>query len=274
MSHACPAEAEPNVKPQLVGVDYDGNVGITSETAPGILSVDEAYMIAIDEKIGLRAGEKFAKTGHNHRTPSQIVRSVAEDMSNEEVEAHAREITEIRLKLLTGQIGTKLPDGATWPRFSPGFAETWLKVYELRDQDHIVDTALLSAGHLPFIRKTFDEKGLPYVDIEITDDVLLSLGFDVLSPEQRAKPAPLLMNMAEFIWKQRNLLTDDDVTDRHEQIIYVGDSHEKDGGMAAAADVEYRLLTLENSRATWQEVLIWTGLERAIKRGPVFNGAR
>lgn len=266
MSLALP-ELEPAV-PQLASTDYDGTVSLTSEGGPGIKTVNEGYAIGIDEKFGPKAADRFIEGGgHNHRTVPEIVKDIAPDLSNVEVERIAQEITEIKLAVLCDQIGTSLPGGGTWPRFTDGFAEAWTSIYENRSEERVVDTAVLSAGHKSFILATFDEKGLPHPDIFISDEELIEMGFGGFGPELRAKPSPLMMFVAEDIWRRKNgLLLPLNPAERYKQIKYIGDDPSKDHNFAKNAGVDFEILDPAYSRATWQRFAAWTGLGSAAIR--------
>ncbi len=246
---------------RLLCADYDGTIALTSETGPGIKNVDEAYAEAIDGLLGVECAQAFIdEGGHNHRTPAEIVGVLIPDATTTVVEQFANEITTTKLEILTDQIGKPLPDGATWPRFTDTFHWMWMTLNEDPAYTDTVDTAVLSAGHTSFIKKTFDDKELLQPGIIITDDVLVELGYDNLSAADRAKPNTPMLDLAETIWRGRNQLQATAIN-RAIDIIFVGDDPVKDRGLAENAGVAWLYLHPAQASEVWCNVARWaTGL--------------
>lgn len=241
-------------RPRLLCPDYDGTIALTSETGPGIMSVNDSYAEAIDGLLGKDSAQSFIDSGgHGHRTPAEIISSLI-DAPQTTISNFANEITATKLEILVNQIGRPLPGGETWPRFTEGFYWMWLTLSD--DRSLSVDTAILSAGHTEFIKKTFDNKGMPQPDIIITDDVLTELGYGNLSGEDRAKPNTPMIDLAETIWLGRNKIPTG-IVNRAVDIMFVGDDPIKDKGLAENAGVAWRLLKPTNSREIWYDVGRW-----------------
>lgn len=256
----------------LFASDFDGTKFLTSEQGPGIVTVSEAYRYGLEQLIDSPTAERFwQQGGHQHRTPAEIVGSVCPDMKRAEVEVTAKRLIAAKINILSDQVGAPLPDSTPWPRPTTGFPQFWeqLSVRKESDPDYVV-TADLSAGHVPFIEKAYAVHGLESPDMIITDDLLVE-DYDMgdTPPEERAKPAPLLLDVARCLWLHRlgtNLSTiDPEVINR--QIIYTGDSEEKDGGMAVNGGVEFVLLDPEISQQNWQEIKAWLKLGETTLRG-------
>ncbi len=242
----------------LVGVDFDGTGFLTSEAGPNVLTVDDAYRLAIEETIGSDVAARFE--GHGHRTPAEIVAALVPDSSFEESRDIERRIIEQKLAALTGQIGVRLPDGALWPRPTEGYAPLWDRLSREKQLGRSVTTAVLSAGHTDFIARTFDTHGLEQPDILITDDVLVDLCLADVPPELRAKPAPLILTLARLAWLTRlgvKAHEHETLSGMNDRIIYAGDSVEKDGGLAQAHGVAFVLIPSEAAASAWGQVDAW-----------------
>lgn len=259
-------ELEPPVSadPKLLSCDYDGTIALTSQQHEGILTVNDAYAESIDQHLGAVATDVFLSSGgHNHRTPAEIVLDLCPYMSPEEVGDMSKKITLGKLEVLIDQIGRRVESGEPWPQFTTGFADMWERLYEQRGPQQPVDMAIVSAGHTEFIKKSFDVRGLPQPDILITDDVLIELGLDVLSAAERAKPMPLPLDLARYIWEARNRIDEPNQVWPRRQIMHVGDDEHKDLGLAENNSASFLLLKAETAEQTWSQVLAWSGVERA-----------
>lgn len=257
------ARPSAELSPSLFASDFDGTKFLTSESADDILSVDDAYAVALDSLLGPNIADKFLeKGGHLHRTPAEIILSLCQDMSANDTEVAANVLTKIKLDVLMDQVGKPLADGALWPRPTDGFTDLWSV---LPQSDGLITTADISAGHAPFIHRVYDQHGLQRPDLVITDEFLVAdLDLGDTPPEERAKPAPLLLEVAKSLWLEQLgskalLLAEDEELMLH-SIIYVGDSKEKDGGLAENCDIEFVLLEPELSVENWAEVGRWLGL--------------
>lgn len=252
------------VHPKLLSLDFDGTIALTSESAPGISTVNEAYAQAIDFHIGTPAADTFLSAGgHNHRTPAEITRDLIPEASIEQIEEIAGDIAKSKLGLLIDQIGTSLPGGAVWPRLTDGFKVAWSSLQTRHSRNSPVDTAIISAGHTPFIDKTFSVHGLEHPDILVTDDVLVGQGLGVLSPEHRAKPRTLPLDFAIFLWCARNKMPYAEAMPgafQEGSVLHVGDDPVKDQELAANRWVDFQLLDPKTSTETWLHVAQWAEL--------------
>lgn len=257
---------------RLGAFDFDGTQFQTSEEGAGIVSVDQAYAMVLEDLLGVGVADQFRETGHNHRTPAEIIQQLCPDMIPHEVDQHALRLIAGKKAVLLGQVGTRLADGALWPRPTEGFPDLW---EDLANESRVT-TAVISAGHVPIIKAVFDVHSLPEPDILVTDDVLVE-EFDMgdVSPEERAKPAPLTLEVASTLWLARLGITDvisqgldfDSVMRSH--IVYAGDSEEKDGGLAASFGVDFVLVNPDQSFKNWQSFRQRIGLSSLSASGEV-----
>ncbi len=251
----------------LLAMDYDGTTNLTSEEAPGIATVNDAYTEAIDGVLGTAAAQTFiGQGGHQHRTPAEIVLGVNPDMSTWEAAEASQDITRLKLDILIKQIGKELSNGEKWPRPTPGFVKMWEGLHADRQAGAVIDTAILSAGHTEFIAKSFEVHDLQQPDILVTDDILVDFGLGYIPPDLRAKPTPLPLTVAKLLWLGRHGLQahqSDVIQDINQRIIFVGDDPVKDGGLAESAGVDFVLVEPDTSYCAWAMVRQWTAGARA-----------
>lgn len=246
---------------RLFATDFDGTTHLTSEEAPGIATVNDAYRDAIDETLGASAVQTFLRQGgHQHRTPAEIVSDISPDMDTLEVAEASSRITHLKLEVLMGQIGKELPGGDVWPRPTNGFVKFWQSLQQDRERGITIDTAVLSAGHTEFITKTFAVHELAQPDILVTDDVLIGFNLGYLPPDMRAKPAPLPLAVAKLLWLGRHGMRahdDIDMQALNARIMFAGDSEAKDGGLAQSAGVDFVHVDPDTSHCAWGEARQW-----------------
>lgn len=258
----------------LFASDFDGTKFLTSEMGAGILTVSDAYAEGIDELLGTGYADTFIKDGgHQHRTPSEIIAELCPDMTPDEVESMSLHLIRAKMNLLIDQIGKPLADGAKWPRPTDGLVHLWNQISQHNSNiENAIATAEISAGHIPFIEKTYDVHGLKQPDIIVTDDFLVDeLGMGEISAQERAKPSVLLLEVASTLWLNRlNIASNTEEMEAAKQhIIYTGDSDEKDGGLARNYGVEFVLLEPEHSSDNWQEIGQWLSIGECSLRGAV-----
>jgi hypothetical protein len=246
---------------RLLALDFDGTVALTSEadTELSIRDVNGAYSVAIGEVLGSQAAIAFDLAGgHNHRTPAEIAADLMPAERGLNVEEAAQLITDIKMNVLLDQVGRPLADGALWPRLTDGFDDMWTTICSQR---HIA-TAVISAGHVDFIAKTFEVHNLVAPDDIVTDEVVVDAGFGFLPPQKRAKPDSLIMALTFGRWRQGLTLPTYMVT--RDDVLYVGDDPVKDGGLARNSDVMFEPLVPGRSRDTWRKVLEWAQQEELV----------
>lgn len=250
---------------RMFASDFDGTQFLTSERAQDISTVSDAYAIALDSMFGPEASDSFLNEGgHNHRTPSEIIRSLLTDETHDKTEKLAQDLTERKLEVLLDQIGKKLSDGALWPRPTDGFAKLWdfVNDSDAADKPRIF-TTVLSAGHAVFIERVFETHGLCLPDAIVTDELLISdYGMAEMPLEARAKPATPLLEVATALWlddiEARQKLADE--PELKSRVVYAGDSPEKDGGMAQNFGVDFVLIDETSAEQGWSNVGIKLGL--------------
>jgi hypothetical protein len=225
-------------KAKLADHDFDGTTNDTGEEAPGIKTVNDGYKEGLDVAFGPEAADVFeAQGGHNHRTPPQIVEDITVvlrlGLVPADILSKSKQVVDVKQGILFDQIGAPLPDGALWPRTTEGFREYWEAIYVAREHGRLVDTAILSSGHTPFIEKSFDVHGLPQPDMMITEEVINEKG---LSESMNSK------------------------------ILLVGDSSRADGGLATNVGVHFELLDPAAPVETWQKATEWALGSRAVQK--------
>lgn len=254
----------------LFASDFDGTKFLTSETAAGILTVTDAYAEGIRDSLGICAVDQFlAQGGHQHRTPAEIIADLCADADVREIESLSTRLIAAKIAILTEQIGKKLSDGALWPRPTEGFVSLWEGLDRYAPLGVGMTTADVSAGHVPFIHQTYDTHGLKRPDLVITDDLLVD-EFDLgdVSPEERAKPSTLLLEVTSALWIAELGLAQStvDTESFKENTLYIGDSLEKDGGMARNYGVDFILLHSEAAAPDWREVEDWIEAKTVMAR--------
>jgi hypothetical protein len=250
---------------KLAAHDYDGTTNDTGEEAPGIKTVNDGYRDGLDIAFGPQAVDIFdAQGGHNHRTPPQVVEDVANALdlvlTPSEVLAKTKEVVDIKQLSLFNQIGTRLSDGALWPRTTKGFREYWEAIYAAREYGFLVDTAIISSGHTPFIEKSFEVHGLVQPDFMVTEEVITDLLLDSIPPEYRGKPAPLPLSILKIAWAARygrSVHEEGLSQSMNPRIMLVGDSSRADGGLARNAGVHFELLEPSDAAKTWRMAREW-----------------
>lgn len=230
----------------LIGSDYDGTTGNTFAKGPGIITVKEAYRLAIERVLGEDYAEKFVKGGgHRNRSPLEIMKDLVPDAKPDDLRRYERESTNYRIKLLRTQIGKKLPNGKEWGGPIDGFAETWTAVNELKRSHSNLKTAIISAGHTAFIAQFFEHYGLQLPDAMVTADVLSEACLSI-PPEEQAKPAVMPMRLARVLTG----VSDD------AKILYIGDDPTKDRLFAENSGAEFVLVKPGREAESWQEFLM------------------
>ncbi|HEV7454360.1 MAG TPA: hypothetical protein VGO07_03815 [Candidatus Saccharimonadales bacterium] len=229
---------------RLVATDFDGTTHNTFESGPDIYSVDEVYRIAVEQTFDFDSDalRRYTDEGeHGNRTPAEIVHSLAPRATQEGVERLTSELVAAKLTILLRQIGRPLADGAPWPRPVPGFVDCWNAVTAARQNGDIINTAFISAGHASFIRLVLRASGLEQPDILVTEETIRGLN-SPLPPSRLSKPVPLALMLAKVQWLNMHgaWLTGDLSSERvNERITMIGDSAEKDGGLAGNLGVDF-----------------------------------
>jgi hypothetical protein len=252
-------------KAKLAAHDYDGTTNDTGEEAPGIKTVNDGYKEGLDEAFGSEAVDVFvAQGGHNHRTPPQIVEDVATalklGLEPADLLSKSEQVVDIKQSILFDQIGVRLTDGSLWPRITDGFREYWEGIYTASAGGSLIDTAVLSSGHTPFIKKSYAVHGLPQPDFMVTEEVINEFLLNSIPPEYRSKPAPLPLSILKIAWAAsygRAIHESGLSQSMNSQILLVGDSKRADGGLAKATGVHYEFLDLARPAETWRRATEW-----------------
>lgn len=241
--------------------DFDGTMYNTFEQAPaqGIYGVDEAYRMSIEKTLYFDkdAMRKYADQGeHQNRTPLEIVDALVPNCTSQGLEHLTADLVRAKLDILENQIGKPLGDGAVWPRPMPGFVDYYQFATAGSQTSIPVVKGVLSAGHASFIRKCLTLSGLEQPDVMITDETIRGLN-SILPPDQLSKPALLPLQIAKLQWVSiydRTGSVDLNCPEVNDRTTVIGDSEEKDGGLARNAGVEFIHVTPENSADAWAKL--------------------
>ncbi|HMI09471.1 MAG TPA: hypothetical protein VK497_03710 [Candidatus Saccharimonadales bacterium] len=245
---------------RLIAEDFDDTAFRTFEKSPSGVGVAEAYTLSIEDMFGSEALSAFLSGGGlRNRAPIEVVQQLAPDAKNEELNRLVQELTETKLNILMGEIGTRFLDGSLWPRPTEGYLDLCAMIEAARQEGQLIDDAIISSGHEPFIEKTFKVWSIDIPTHVIATETTQRIVVDLEeAPENLIKPSPLLMGVARSMWAQgygvkipaRNGLSNDE----KRRIVYVGDDLVKDGGLAENSGVAFELIDPANSGQTWQRV--------------------
>lgn len=258
---------------QLFASDFDGTIALTFESSPRNINVNEAYIIAVESLFGLKALERYINDGgHRNRAPVEIVQFLMEVDNGKDLEEPTELLIQAKLNILIGEIGPQ-SDGTIWPQLVPGFLNTWQAIHQARDEGRVLDTAVISAGHTPFIEKTFGVWGIPSPDILVTDDTLRKL--KPSRPLQEiVKPSPYLMDIVLKQWCQIYKLGDlaTPTMGLASRVLYTGDDLARDGGLAANSGADFVYMDVDNPEHAWQKIAARLGVGPLAVRGMVVHG--
>lgn len=257
--------------------DFDGTMYDTFESAAayGIYSVDEAYKFAIEKTFifDKDALKKYEDEGeHNNRTPLEIVKSLVPNSTQDGLFKIASNLVDAKLEVLENQVGRPLADGTPWPRPLDGYVNYSKSISKsnIENPAKRIDRAIVSSGHASFIRKCINMSGLEQPEIMVTDETIRGLN-SPLPPERIVKPSKFPLLMVKLEWLYSYGLADSEANDETQidkRINVIGDSHEKDGGMANNGGVNF--IHLKNIRPSeaWKQLLDIHGLvgQSALKR--------
>ena len=236
----------------LAAFDFDKTIARTFEPSPKGIGVNEAYELALQKLFGPK-GLMQSVGGLRNRAPTELVQDIldvhpsllARGMLTYEreyerlkslmprgkgiplvplrvgdvVELIGEVLVRLKLEILLNEIGS------TWPRPYEG-------VLEFMDDLHQRDkaTAIISSGHDPFIRRCFDVWGAACPRILLTDDDLRPRPDPIV---KKTKPSRVLIDYVIMMaFMSGRTITSKD-------IVYFGDDIDKDGGLAANADVPF-----------------------------------
>lgn len=237
--------------------DFDGTIGLIDKLPVGGVSIDNAYAQAIAAQTGLgtEAAEIFiADGGNNHRSALQIVAGLRPDLRGRELVGLSQAVQHDHLDVISGQLGMKTESGDLWPAFTDGFIELYRTITEEKRRRSI-GTAIISAGYRDFIRDSFELH-----DLETPDVIVASEAIDgpyiKLPAEKRGKPFGLPLEMGKTLLDR---IHPSNYAIR--PVLYIGDSVDRDGGLATNTGSDFILLDPANSRPGWQQAGKWLQLD-------------
>lgn len=131
----------------------------------------------------------------------------------------------------------------------PGYLEFLKELEDARANGQPIDDMILSSGHIPFIEKTYDSWGTTLPDHIIAEETLKALHLAHIY-----KPSPVLIDIAEGLWRKNYGLNAKPLVGSNDRsrMQYIGDSPAMDGGLAANAGIDFRLIDRQNSAEAWQ----------------------
>lgn len=268
LNHLRPPEAFNNAR--LAASDFDQTMALTFRPAPSGIGVHEAHAMAIEDLYGVDVLEQYnAAGGLRNRAAPEIVRDLFPDMPIEETALSSERLINRKLSILLEQINGE------WPEPTEGFAECWSRIMQARAEGTPIDTAVISAGHAPFIRRTFDVWGLPQPDVFVTSETLDGIN-SWMPPEHIQKPAPLSMTMAMGQWTrlygQPGVLLD--IDEAASRTVYAGDDAYKDGKLAEHFGIPFVHIDPENAAAGWNSYAVQLGIGELGTQGSVVYDTR
>ena len=241
---------------QLLAKDFDGTVAQTFEKSPSGVGVHEAHELTVETMFGIKALDHYISGGGlQNRAPIEVVQDLAQDAEGDELNQLVSLFIDTKLGVLMGEIGTRFPDGSIWPRPTTGYLELRERIDKARDDGLLIDDLILSSGHEPFIRRTYQAWGVGEPTHIVAEEAIRQLAL-ALPIEQLVKPSPVLMDVSHDMWRQDYGLkpTSKPNHDERDRIVYVGDDPIKDGELARSSGVDFVLLDPGNSLEIWQGV--------------------
>ena len=245
----------------LIGFDFDGTIAKTYEKSPSGIGVYEAYQMAIADLLGPNVVEEYNNlNGRESMSPLEIIAHLTIHNTNNDSESvlhQANDLVRRKLSILISQIGQRFDDGSMWPPEEPGFRSVWEEIEALNSRGGFeIKTAVISSGHREFIRKTFDVYDLRQPDYLVTEDEVRGRKYP-FEIARRVKPGTLQMAMVHRQWLRDLAIHFGDgnrekVQQTRDNILYIGDSELKDGGMAVRSGVSF--LHYSEKAHTWDSI--------------------
>ncbi len=230
----------------LLGDDFDGTAANTFASSPNHIGVTEAYTIAVDSVFGAATLRQYCESGGLcNRAPREVVQSLAPDATTVETQELCDKLVAAKLAVLLDEIGP------TWPQPIEGYLPLRKRVQRANEQGQRVDEAIISSGHEPFIRKTYDAWGEPAPDIIIASEILEQA--TDFTPDQLIKPSAGLMVVARNLWRTIYGVGFTTTGEQH-RMIYVGDDREKDGCLASNSGIPFVHISGETPAESWRTV--------------------
>lgn len=254
---------------KLVVKDFDGTVARTFEKSPEGIGVIESHVMAIDEMFGAKAVDTFIKNGGlRNRSALEVVQEAEPGVSGTALAELVARFIDTKLGISLEQIGTRFPDGNVWPRPTPGYLEHRAAVEGARQQGVMIDDAILSSGHEPFIKKTYAAWGVGLPLHIVAEDTVRGMALQ-FPPEQLIKPSPKLMEVVVNKWRESFQLADVPYLTPSDtrQVVYIGDDLNKDGELASNSHADFVHLRPGQEVEAWNKAGKWLGIGELMVRG-------
>lgn len=240
----------------LLAKDFDGTVAQTFEKSPSGVGVHEAHELTVEDMFGIKALDYYRDGGGlRNRAPVEVVQDLAPDAKGDELDQLVSQFIGTKLGVLIGEIGTLFPNGNIWPRPTNGYLELRERIELARAAGRPIDDLIISSGHEPFIRKTYQAWSVGEPTHIVAEETMRELAL-TLPVEQLVKPSRVLMEVAHGMWRGGYGLqpTPESALDERNRIVYVGDDPIKDGKLAENSGVDFVLLNPVHSSEIWQGV--------------------
>lgn len=242
---------------RFVGLDFDGTVAQTFKPSPNNIDVESSYLTAVDVVFGPKGLAQYQNEGGLlNRAPAEIVGQLAPDASDAEHTNLLRSLVTTKLAVLVGEITPE------WPEPTDGYRhfEAALSTHPNRGD---LSRVIVSSGHDPFIRRTYDTWGIPMPESIVAQEKLSAIA--TASGETLPdKPDRRVMEYAHMVWRGIDSITETRRRFRQDapRMLYVGDGT-ADAELAANSGVHFFHINTQQSAQTWIQVLRYLGANRA-----------
>ncbi|MFA6383293.1 MAG: HAD family hydrolase [Parcubacteria group bacterium] len=239
----------------------------TKKPGPHNIGLRDAHQISIKRIFGERGADSFqAIGGLQNRAPLELVSALlSQDLRLQETakmyfirncgrlkniqwkdDDPIGSVTEVfvteKMFVYASELG-KHPGGVIWPEPCKGFLSLLDSLRELKEKGIPIDLAILSAGHTPFIKKTFKAWGYPLPKVVLSDDEVRYINCPI---ERKIKPSTFLLYLVQKRLARLHGKINLPLKDAKEmrlKMAYFGDDLERDGELARRAGIPFGWFT-------------------------------
>ncbi len=230
-------------------LDFDGTIADTLTPSPNNIDVATGYRIAIEEVFGLQSlRHYFQGGGLKNRAPIEIVQQLAPDATDDEQYSLLTQLDTAKLAVLVSEIGP------SWPRPVPGFEHFTHALNAARRAGILIDTAITSSGHHPFISRTFQTWGIFEPTIILAQEAILTMAKS-RGEAMPVKPDRRIFGYATQLWRDLYGMTGPllPTDDERKRISYVGDG-DVDAQFAHNAGIPFFRIQAASPKESWSLV--------------------
>ncbi len=221
---------------QLLAADVDGTVMDTylgEQSIDGaVLGYNEVLAASIEAVLGIKTAARWVERPDDtpiniSATSSEILQYLAPDAKGNELELLNQRFVDAQIDLLIPQIGRRLSDGKTWPRWVDGFRPAWDQISEARRGGEPIDTAFLTHSYKRFVNAVIQKTGIDRPDIVVANELIAATQLFHYSTAEVGKGSGLPLNMLVSQWLLAHDVDafDTDLRPARSQVIVVGDSN-------------------------------------------------